>query len=566
MNISKLFFFVLLLPLYMAAINQDSLAVFKQKNLVQQHAYLKEQLNSKNNIERYIQVFLDRAIKRKDTYYIATSYYFQHRIYRKAKVYHKAHAAIDKAIGLAQQSKKDSLLGSFLHAKGAAMYIQSDYEGALDYYVKAYDIMRTKGSISNRLTLEFDIATINLKVGKTEEALNEFSEIIHSYDSLLMLQPDSRFLKVRFIKMLNNTAKSYTNASMYDLAIELYSKSLLLNKTTHYLSGECIAIGGKGNVYTAEKKYHKALNKIEEALAISTKNPDLHLITPFLLLDKGKCLFGLKKYQEALLSFSEADRIIQTKDLNFIELDETYQFLGKTYVELGNHKKATEVFNQYIKRKNLSTEKRFELYKTIFEEYDLKNVEYRADKAEETSTLFKNYFIQAISAIIILIITVVIFFVYYRNKQKQKQAKFHKIIQELKTKDLSQTESQPKGYVLSDEKASKILDKLEVLEANLFFLDKKYNLSTLAKKCNTNSSYLSKVINKYKEKTFSEYMTDMRITYVLNALKDDKKLRSYTIQSIAEETGFKKSESFAKAFKKRTGFNPSYYIKNLENL
>ncbi|MCH2192623.1 hypothetical protein [Kordia sp.] len=51
--------------------------------------------------------------------------------------------------------------------------------------------------------------------------------------------------------MLNNTAKSQTNVAMYEKAIELYSKGLLLNETTNYLSGQCIAIGGKGNVYTA---------------------------------------------------------------------------------------------------------------------------------------------------------------------------------------------------------------------------------------------------------------------------------------------------------------------------
>ena len=139
-------------------------------------------------------------------------------------------------------------------------------------------------------------------------------------------------------------------------------------------------------------------------------------------------------------------------------------------------------------------------------------------------------------------------------------------LEDLKTKEIKTTEIISTGYVLSDEKAAKILDNLAALEAKLFFLDKKYNLTTLAKKCNTNSSYLSKVINTHKGKTFSEYITDMRITYVLSALKDDKKLRSYTIQSIAEEIGFKKSESFSKAFKKRTGINPSFYIKNLKNV
>ncbi|MEM6721714.1 MAG: helix-turn-helix transcriptional regulator [Bacteroidota bacterium] len=568
MNFRTFFCFsiLFLFSLSAKAIQKDSIAIFKEKSLSAQYDFLKELVNSSKNSTPYIEAFLASATAAKDTNFIAQSYYFSHRVQRKRKSYAAAHAAIDNAILVAQQAQKDSLLGSFFHAKGATFYIESKYTEALQFYLKAYDRMRTKGSVSNRLTLEFDIATITLKVGKTKEALAEFDKIIRSYDSLISAKPDSRFLKVRFVKMLNNTAKSYTDAEMYERALDLYSKSLVLSETTDYLSGKCIAIGGKGNVYTAQMAYTKALPVLEKALAISTSQKELHLITPFLLLDKGKCLFGLEKYADALICLTETDQIIEEKKLKFIGLDETYQWLAKTYVTLGKYEEATAVYDRYIERTNLSTDKRFELYKTIFEGYDLKNVEYRADKAEETSNLFKNYLSQAIVAIVLFVIATVVFFVYYRRRQQQKLAKFHTLIEALKTKEASAKEDSPKGYVLSDEKASKILDDLTKLEEKLFFLDKKYNLSTLAKKCHTNSSYLSKVINQYKQKTFSEYMADMRIEYVLNALKNDKKLRSYTIQSIAEEIGFKKSESFAKAFKKRTGFNPSYYIKNLENL
>jgi AraC-like DNA-binding protein len=566
LSYQRMLFLFFLLFTSIVCSQHDSLAVFKEKKLSEQHDYLKEYIDSSQNMEAYITAFLDRAIEKKDTLYIAKSYYFTQRIHRNSRAYTQAYSAIDTAISLAKKSQNDSLLGSFYHAKGAVFFIQSNTTEALDYYLKANEIMQTKGTYENLLVLQFDIATIKSKSRNTKETLAEFERITYAYDSLLAVKPDSRLLKKRCIKMLNSTAKWYTEEGMYSKAIELYSKSLLLNETSDLIREKCVAIAGKGNAYTAQKEYKKAILKLEEALEISTKNPDLHLITPFLLLDKGKCLFGLKKYEEALPVFMEVDRIIQTKNLKFDELDETYQFLAKTHVKLGNHETASEVYNQYIERNSLSTEKRFELYQTIFEGYDLKNVEYRADKAEETSNLFKRYFTQTIVIASLLIFFAIIFFIYYRNRQKQKLAKFHKLISTLKAKETNESKSTGYDYVLSDEKASKILDNLAILEAKLFFLDKKYNLTTLAKKCNTNSSYLSKVINKYKEKTFSEYMADLRISYVLNALKIDKKLRSYTIQSIAEEIGFKQSESFSKAFKKRTGFNPSFYIKNLENV
>jgi len=90
------------------------------------------------------------------------------------------------------------------------------------------------------------------------------------------------------------------------------------------------------------------------------------------------------------------------------------------------------------------------------------------------------------------------------------------------------------------------------------------SLSSMAKKINTNTTYLSKVINSHFKKSFNAYINELRINYVLTRLKEDKLFRRYTIQSIANDIGFKSKESFNKAFRIQTGILPSYYIKQLE--
>ena len=65
-------------------------------------------------------------------------------------------------------------------------------------------------------------------------------------------------------------------------------------------------------------------------------------------------------------------------------------------------------------------------------------------------------------------------------------------------------------------------------------------------------------------KNFSQYINDLRIDYAMNHLLQDAKMRKYTIKAIAEECGYRNSESFSKAFFKRNGIYPSYYIKQLE--
>ena len=109
-----------------------------------------------------------------------------------------------------------------------------------------------------------------------------------------------------------------------------------------------------------------------------------------------------------------------------------------------------------------------------------------------------------------------------------------------------------------------ILMKLSVFEEKKQFLDSSLSLNKLAKEMNTNSNYLSKIINFHKKSNFSFYITDLRINYVIIALQEKPKLRDYTIKAIALEIGFGNAESFTKAFLRKTGIYPSYFIKQLE--
>ncbi len=115
-----------------------------------------------------------------------------------------------------------------------------------------------------------------------------------------------------------------------------------------------------------------------------------------------------------------------------------------------------------------------------------------------------------------------------------------------------------------DPKIEAILTKLEEFEDKELFLDNDSTLVEVAKKIQTNTTYLSKVINTYKEKSFTAYITDLRVDYAIERLSHDRKFRSFTIGAIAQEIGFKRSESFSKAFKVKTGLYPSYFVKELE--
>ena len=113
---------------------------------------------------------------------------------------------------------------------------------------------------------------------------------------------------------------------------------------------------------------------------------------------------------------------------------------------------------------------------------------------------------------------------------------------------------------------SDILKKLEIFESEHTFIKNGITLNKLSKDFNTNTAYLSKIINHYKKESFSSYLNNLRIDFVIKELKNNKQFRSYTILAISKEIGFNNPESFSKAFYKKTGIYPSYFIKELNQL
>jgi YesN/AraC family two-component response regulator len=98
------------------------------------------------------------------------------------------------------------------------------------------------------------------------------------------------------------------------------------------------------------------------------------------------------------------------------------------------------------------------------------------------------------------------------------------------------------------------------------YLEKNLKLTTMADRFNTNTKYLSAILNQHMGISFSNYLSNLRVSFAIDNLKKDPKFRMYTIRAIAEESGFNNSESFSKSFYKKTGMRPSLFIKKLTKI
>jgi|26BtaG_2_1085354.scaffolds.fasta_scaffold00016_29 AraC-like DNA-binding protein len=122
-------------------------------------------------------------------------------------------------------------------------------------------------------------------------------------------------------------------------------------------------------------------------------------------------------------------------------------------------------------------------------------------------------------------------------------------------------EETSKSIIISDRTEFEILEKLKRFENSELFLDTQLRLADLAKKLDTNTRYLSTIINSSKDKSFNSYINTLRIQYILHKLDTDPKYLTYKISYLADESGFASQSSFSTAFKEVAGMPPSMYIK-----
>lgn len=110
-----------------------------------------------------------------------------------------------------------------------------------------------------------------------------------------------------------------------------------------------------------------------------------------------------------------------------------------------------------------------------------------------------------------------------------------------------------------------LLKKLDKFEQSHRFIQNDISLTNLAKNLNTNTKYLSDVINRNKGVNFNQYINELRINYIIEKMKSEPKYLNYKIFYLAEECGFSSQSSFSTVFKSITGISPMSFVKFLKN-
>lgn len=105
-----------------------------------------------------------------------------------------------------------------------------------------------------------------------------------------------------------------------------------------------------------------------------------------------------------------------------------------------------------------------------------------------------------------------------------------------------------------------IIKGLNRFENGTKFTLKEMSLGMLASELNTNTKYLSEVINRHKEKNFNTYINELRISYIIRKIRTDSKYLKYKVSYLADEAGFSSHSTFTTVFKSIVGVSPIKFI------
>jgi AraC-like DNA-binding protein len=339
--------------------------------------------------------------------------------------------------------------------------------------------------------------------------------------------------------------------------------------TNYYLYGRAYLFSGKHEL--SIENYNKAISLLNEEIA------DRELLLGFIYGELGAAYLAIKDYAKAKDYLDKSESIAMASDAVNLKI-ETYTSLSEYYKTIKDYKNYS-----VYQEKLISTTYAFNnLQKTAID----RMIQYLDSDVEKMS---KNELMLLYSLGGLVIIGGGTLF--YNNQKKKKAAqRFKEIIKELREKEgtsqqrLTTTDAAMKAVVsntkleetynndepskktinISDKKEKEIFDGLKEFEKSNGFIDRNISLATLAGQINTNTIYLSHILNNVYGKDFNLYINELRIKYAMLKLTTDKKYRTYKISYLAEEFGFSSHSKFSSVFKAITELTPSVFINHLE--
>lgn len=152
-----------------------------------------------------------------------------------------------------------------------------------------------------------------------------------------------------------------------------------------------------------------------------------------------------------------------------------------------------------------------------------------------------------------------------KNEELMKTARQNKHLLEQYVNAIGETkvdQEERNSAMLNEEQANRLMNKINRVMEDVSIISRSdFSLNMLAQMVESNTKYVSWVINEMSGKNFRLFLSEYRIREACRRLSDQEHYGNMTLQAVYEELGYNSAASFIQAFKKVNGMTPSTYLK-----
>lgn len=414
---------------------------------------------------------------------------------------------------------------------------------------------------------DYALAEQYQNVGLFNQSSRLLNEIIQQYSNSLNISKNS---KITLAKVYQLESINQTVFKNYEKAIELIEKSTnlleVISAENSILQLENSIF--KASIYIQKQEINEAKNILHQTILFLDKNDQFPFVKAFAYERAARASFLEKDYLNAIKYLEIANKAIIDLDYNLMK---SYIYLGfsRNYLALNNKDKY-----QIFDKKYTDLKSKLEMNQKEGIRYLVKLTEAHEDNYSEYLQLSqqkKSNTILLTIGCIVGIASLILLYVYKNTLNAKKQLDFFndqiQFLENRKTNSSTENVKEIKrNLVIHKDTENEIIMKLSDFEKSDRFLNPEISLAVLAGQLETNTKYLSEVINKYKGKNFNSYINHLRINYIAYLLKTQPEYLNYKVSYLATISGFSSHSSFATVFKSVTGVSPNVYIQQINQL
>lgn len=321
---------------------------------------------------------------------------------------------------------------------------------------------------------------------------------------------------------------------------------------------------------------NKALNlfnKAEQAVNPQELNRERLLI--MIRYDKAKLMLDLGKHNEALAYIQQIEKQAEKNKLRN-DLVSIYETLYNIYSEANETAQADHYQLKYLKAKEKLTHTSHlgDVSKIRFLNKLRKANEQVLKEAQKHRMLRTVVWIVSIMLTLIAV-SMVLLIISYRHQRRYMRVLYQKNMQLLKAAEEATAEETTakiakaevatgqeryqKSLLTESDKVKLLTAIRQIIEDKQYLCNPSFSLQMLCEQVESNSSYVSQVINEKYGRSFKTWLNERRVNEACRRLSDPEHFGQFTIEAVSASVGFKSRANFAVVFKKITGLTPTEF-------